>query len=121
LAVNNLRDRHTDVAAGKRTTAVRFGRHFSLTQYVLNNLACSALVVCDFVRHDYDYLCLLPLVCQPLVQRETTAVWGKDGAALNPHVGGAAKVQLAFCVLLSLRLWLERYEEEVYNTVGIYM
>ena len=34
IVVNNLRDRHTDVQAHKRTTAVRFGRGFSLVEYV---------------------------------------------------------------------------------------
>ena len=111
--VNNLRDRHTDVSAGKRTTAVRFGRNFSIAQYILNNLAVSCLTVYNFVAEDYDITCLLPLLCQPLVQKETTAVMRKEGAALNPHVGGAAKVQLAFCVLLTTSLLLRHYEDTI--------
>ena len=116
--VNNLRDRHTDVSAGKRTSAVRFGRNFSLSQYILNNLVASCLTIYVFFKEDLDILCLLPLICQPLVLKETQAVLQKDGAALNPHVGGAAKVQLAFCVLLATSLLLEHYEGIVYNGEG---
>ena len=39
LVVNNLRDRETDGAAGKRTLAVRFGDRFTVIQY----FACLAL------------------------------------------------------------------------------
>jgi len=119
LAVNNLRDRHTDISAGKRTTAVRFGRTFSVTQYILNNLVVSSLTVYDFVRENYDFVCLLPLIIQPLVQKETAAIFEKDGAALNPHVGAAAKVQLAFCTLLSISLLFTRYEDAVYDEATI--
>lgn len=43
LVVNNLRDRETDGAAGKRTLAVRFGDRFSVVQY-FGCLAAAALV-----------------------------------------------------------------------------
>ena len=119
IAVNNLRDRHTDVLAGKRTTAVRFGRDFSIAQYILNNLAVASLTVYNFVAEDYDITCLLPLICQPLVQKETAAVLRKEGAELNPHVGGAAKVQLAFSVLLTTSLLLRHYEDSLYNDEGM--
>ena len=33
LVINNLRDRETDGAAGKRTLAVRFGDRFTVAQY----------------------------------------------------------------------------------------
>ena len=35
IVVNNLRDRHTDVKVGKRTTAVRFGETFARTLYLI--------------------------------------------------------------------------------------
>lgn len=79
----------------------------------------SSLTVYDFVREDYDFVRLLPLVIQPLVQKETAAIFEKDGAALNPHVGGAAKVQLAFCILLSISLLFTGYEDAVYNEATI--
>ena len=43
LVVNNLRDRETDEAAGKRTLAVRFGDGFSVAQY-FGSLAVATVV-----------------------------------------------------------------------------
>lgn len=41
LVVNNLRDRETDAAAGKRTLAVRFGDNFAVWEY----MACLAVAL----------------------------------------------------------------------------
>ena len=104
IVVNNLRDRHTDVQAHKRITSVRFGRGFSLGETVWCLVVSYALVVVDAVRAARAVR-LLPLLSVPAAISEAVAVFCKDGAALNPHVGGAAKVQLLFSVLLSLGLW----------------
>jgi 1,4-dihydroxy-2-naphthoate polyprenyltransferase len=118
IVVNNLRDRHTDIAAQKRTTSVRFGRNFSLVQYIVCQVVSYALVFAHVFRSAftakwetgdivYTFLWqLLPLLSVPLAVKETLDVFSKDGEALNAHVGGAAKVQLAFCVLLSMSIWL---------------
>lgn len=109
IVVNNLRDRHTDVAADKHTTAVRFGRVFSLTEYMFCLGVTYALVVVDvFVYADFAVARLLPLVSLPLALKELKAVVNKDGSALNAHVGGTAKVQFLFCILLSIGLWATR-------------
>jgi 1,4-dihydroxy-2-naphthoate octaprenyltransferase len=110
IVVNNLRDRHTDVAAQKRTTAVRFGRNFSLAEYTACVAISYALVLVDYIFLSPQYtatsmLRLLPLATLPLAVRETRAVFRKEGPALNVHVGGTAKVQFAFCILLSVSLW----------------
>jgi 1,4-dihydroxy-2-naphthoate octaprenyltransferase len=120
LVVNNLRDRHTDVNAGKRTTAVRFGRGFSLIEYACCIATSYALVLVDAGCHHYHQRShrdqetpqpmgmwrLLPLLSLPLAIREALEVFRKDGAALNQHVGGAAKVQTAFCLLLAVGIIL---------------
>jgi len=100
---------------------VRFGRNFALTQYVLNNLVVSCLTVYDFVQEGYDFVLLLPMVSQKLAQKETMAILEKEGAALNPHVGGAAKVQLLFCILLVTSLYITQYEDKVYDDTEIYL
>ena len=105
LVVNNLRDIKTDRTVGKRTTAVRFGRGFSLVEYAVCGVLAYGLVCWEAVRLR-SYWHLLPLVSLPLACKEAKAVMTKAGSALNPHVGGAAKVQLAFCVLLSVALYL---------------
>lgn len=103
LVVNNLRDRLTDVETGKRTTSVRFGRKFSLVQYILCWSIPYVMVVLDWMNSNSTHR-LLPMLTIPLAVSETRAIMTKEGAQLNPHVGGAAKVQLAFCVLLSVAL-----------------
>jgi 1,4-dihydroxy-2-naphthoate octaprenyltransferase len=110
IVVNNLRDRHTDVSARKRTTSVRFGRSFSVTEYVTCLVMSYSLVLVDCfwlgTNDGWNVARLLPLLSLPLARREMMAVIQKDGAALNEHVGGTAKVQFLFCILLSLGLWL---------------
>jgi 1,4-dihydroxy-2-naphthoate octaprenyltransferase len=107
IVVNNLRDRHTDVLANKRTTAVRFGRTFALIEYVMCQVITYELVLVNaYDEKGFRAAMLLPLLSIPLAFREAQAVFRKEGGDLNPHVGGAAKVQLAFCVLLSAGLFL---------------
>ena len=102
IVVNNLRDRHSDARVHKRTTSVRFGRAFSLLEYQLCMWISYALVVIEFVQYTHSLASLLPLLSFPMAAQEAKAVAYKEGADLNPHVGGAAKVQLLFCLLLSV-------------------
>lgn len=106
IVVNNLRDRHTDVSASKLTTSVRFGRRFSIIEYTACLVISYSLVLVDFVWADWSLLRLLPLVSLPVAYREMISVIQKDGADLNEHVGGTAKVQFLFCILLSVALRL---------------
>jgi 1,4-dihydroxy-2-naphthoate octaprenyltransferase len=108
IVVNNLRDRHTDAIAGKRTTTVRFGRSFSLAEYFICIVLAYALVLLDFHWSRYKLETLLPLLSLPLALTEMKAVQTKEGTFLNDHVGGTAKVQLAFCILLSISLLISR-------------
>lgn len=108
IVVNNLRDRHTDAVAGKRTTAVRFGRTFSLVEYMLCNAVTYALVLVSVALSGWKMVRLAPMVSLLLAVKETKAVLRKEGEALNEHVGGAAKVQLSFCILLTGSLLISR-------------
>jgi 1,4-dihydroxy-2-naphthoate polyprenyltransferase len=101
IVVNNLRDRHTDVLVGKRTTSVRFGKMFSLIQYVMCNALTYVLVVVAFVASGFQAILLLPLLSLVIAYNESLSVFTKSGKDLNAHVGGAAKVQLLFCILLA--------------------
>jgi len=61
LVVNNLRDRETDGAAGKRTLAVRFGDGFSVLQYFASLTAATAVPVVGVVMMDWSPWTLLAL------------------------------------------------------------
>ena len=105
IVVNNLRDRHTDVLAHKRTVAVLFGGTFCRFEYALLILCSYALVVMEYLKSDNNRT-LLPFLSLPMAITQLQAIWSKEGADLNPHVGETARLQLGFCILLSLAMRL---------------
>lgn len=101
LVVNNLRDRQTDARANKRTLAVRFGPLAARVEYALLLAGAYAVPVgLAFLSGAVGWL--LPVLTLPLALRELRAVCTKEGAALNPHLGGAARVGLVYGLLLSV-------------------
>jgi 1,4-dihydroxy-2-naphthoate octaprenyltransferase len=108
IVVNNLRDRYTDKTAKKLTTAVQFGRTFSLIEYCVCLTTAYASVLLDDKRKGGSYYQLLPLLSMPFAIVECLAVIQTEGSDLNKHVGLTALVETAFCVLLSLSLWLDQ-------------
>ncbi len=107
LVVNNLRDRPTDEKAGKRTLAVRFGDQFSQVQYLaLLALAFTAPFVLGHLAD--DLWLLLPLVsvvaAVPVVRRMMGPL--DERRALNPALGGTARVLLLYSLLAALGLLL---------------
>ncbi|KAL7529507.1 hypothetical protein ACHAXR_003007 [Thalassiosira sp. AJA248-18] len=121
IVVNNLRDRHTDIHAGKRTMAVRFGAAFAKMEYLLLVLGSYGFCIYfwSLERGKYHedgspggmttrtkHLALLPLLSLPMAisQLKAVAFGGKDGQSLNEHVGGTAKLQMFFCLLMTAGL-----------------
>jgi 1,4-dihydroxy-2-naphthoate octaprenyltransferase len=104
LVVNNLRDRGTDAQAGKRTLAVRFGATAARAEYLaLVWFAYVVPVLAAALGRPYWLLAWLSL---PLAVMETRGVLSTDGAALNPRLGGAAKLGLVYSVLLAVGIVL---------------
>ncbi|HWP07030.1 MAG TPA: 1,4-dihydroxy-2-naphthoate polyprenyltransferase [Polyangiaceae bacterium] len=99
LVVNNLRDIATDRVAGKRTLAVRWGERGALTEYALLLLAAYAVPVALLVTGRASTPILLPLVTVPLAVRLFLRVRTERGRALNPLLGGTAKLLLLYGVL----------------------
>lgn len=106
LVVNNLRDRVGDGRAGKRTLIVRFGAGFGRAEHAATLLGPFALCVAAWALGVGGAGWLLPLVALPLAAREVAAVWKKEGAALNPHLGSTARVGVVFGALLSVGVLL---------------
>ena len=113
IVVNNLRARHTDVKAGKKTMAVRFGCKFAKIEYLILVVGsygfCIYFWLVERRREELSnnaYLKLLPLLSFPLAipQLKAVSFGGKDGQALNDHVGGTAKVQMVYCILMAAGL-----------------
>ncbi len=92
LVVNNLRDRHTDVVANKRTLAVRFGATFARVEYA--TAVGVGVLVAAAMTSSLGPAGLLPLLALPMALSLTRQVWTTDGPALNPLLGKTAKLLL---------------------------
>ena len=109
LVVNNLRDRETDIIAGKRTLAVRIGDRATRAQYA--GFAALAYVVPVFLATigDFEAALLLPILTLPLafvlVKR---VLGGASGRELNPLLEQSGKLLLFFGVLLAIGAMLSR-------------
>jgi 1,4-dihydroxy-2-naphthoate octaprenyltransferase len=107
LVVNNVRDRETDLRAGKRTLPVRFGRRFGVLEYASLVLGAYLVpVVLVFFGARSPWL-LLPLVTLPVAWRLTrTVAIETRGPPLNRALAGTARLLLAFGALFALAIAL---------------
>ena len=108
LVVNNLRDMETDARAGKRTLVVRLGRGFGRGEYVALLLLALAMPAAMVVLGWARWPVLLALLATPLAWPPLSRVLRTTGTALNPALGGTARFQAAFGLLLALGAWLGR-------------
>lgn len=101
LLVNNLRDRETDLRAGRRTLAAVLGDGGARRAYaVLMLLPFAGLPVLAQSGRQGAWLALLALpLCLALVRRLLS---GAIGAALNRQLAQTAQAALAFALLLAL-------------------
>ncbi|MEI9940338.1 MAG: 1,4-dihydroxy-2-naphthoate polyprenyltransferase [Pseudomonadota bacterium] len=106
LVVNNLRDRVTDLSAGKRTLAVRYGRGFALGQYraliAVSYLTPVGLALSGSTGPEV----LISLISLPLALKTERAVSATEGRALNPLLAATAKLLAVFGLLFALGLGL---------------
>ena len=109
IVVNNLRDRHTDICAGKKTMAVRFGGAFARVEYLALVVGRYGFSIYFWTLEKETYTTLLPLLSFPMAipQLKAVSFGGKDGQALNEHVGGTAKLQMFYCILMAGSLYLK--------------
>ncbi len=101
LVVNNLRDRETDRAAGKRTLAVRLGRSGAVIEYVLLQVAAFGVPVVLAVRGAGPWM-LAPLVALPLAARNVADVARLEGSPLNATLVATARELVVFGAALTL-------------------
>jgi 1,4-dihydroxy-2-naphthoate polyprenyltransferase len=106
LVVNNLRDIETDALSGKRTLMVRIGAPRSRRLY-------QALVILAFAYApivaavDGSFLPLLALVAAPAAVRPMTlTLYRSQPQELITALAGTARLQLIYCVLLAVGLWV---------------
>ncbi len=106
LVVNNVRDRNTDVKAGKRTLAVRFGRRFGVIEYALLLLVAYLTPLLLFVAYPCGPWVFLPLLTLPIGIRLTRTLATTEGPPLNVCLANTAKLLLLYGLLFSAGLLL---------------
>jgi len=104
LVVNNVRDRETDVKAGKRTLAVRLGRRAGVAEYGALILLAYVAPVVAVVALGRSPLALLPLLTLPLAIRLWRTLATTEGRPLNACLVGTAKLLLFYGVLFAAGL-----------------
>jgi 1,4-dihydroxy-2-naphthoate octaprenyltransferase len=107
LVVNNVRDRATDVRAGKRTLVVRFGRRFGELEYAIL-LAVAYATPLAIALASGGWAVCAPLVTGPAAVALARRVRTEEGPALNATLAATAKLLLAFGLLFALGLALSR-------------
>jgi 1,4-dihydroxy-2-naphthoate octaprenyltransferase len=103
LVVNNLRDRDTDLVAGKRTTAVRFGVPATRGFYAALLLGAALVPVVGVVAFGWSSWTLVSLLAFVRGWAPMRAVFTfEDPRELLPALGGTARLVTLWSGLLAL-------------------
>jgi 1,4-dihydroxy-2-naphthoate polyprenyltransferase len=100
LAVNNVRDREGDRAAGKRTLVARFGRGAGVAEVALL-LAAAYLVPLWLFRGAAEPWILLPLITLPRAAMLLSQLIRREGRALNATLVGTAQLLVLYGLLFA--------------------
>ncbi len=107
LIVNNLRDRPTDAAVGKRTMAVRLGDGGSKIEFMLMLVGAAAVPVIGVALHGWPVASLAAFLGILLAVRPLKMVLGfKERADLIPALPATAAALIVYAAGLSLGLVL---------------
>lgn len=102
LVVNNYRDREEDRAAGKRTTAVIFGKRFARLQYILLLTVSYMTPIVIFTQYKQDIWVFLPLLTIPLALHLIKMLYSLEGSYLNKTLELTAKLSALYGFLFAV-------------------
>lgn len=94
LVVNNIRDRETDLQAGKRTLAVRMGRRGASIEYAILMIIAYAVPCILVGLRITSPWALLPIITLPLALRLIYQAGTFSGRSLNRTLEATAKLML---------------------------
>ena len=109
LLVNNIRDIDDDREAGKRTSAVVFGRQAAVVAYLFNGFVGFAILAALWLHMFFTmpiWTLFAPAIYLILHTHTWLQVRSRDGRALNPLLGATARNMLIFTVMLLIPLIL---------------
>jgi len=102
LVVNNVRDRETDAAAGKRTLAVALGYTWSRVEFLALTGMAYAVPVVFALDPAYGPWALAPLLTLPLAASVSrTVLTHTDGEALNPALERVGQTLFVHSILFA--------------------
>jgi 1,4-dihydroxy-2-naphthoate octaprenyltransferase len=106
LTVNNLRDISTDARSNKKTLAVRFGRNFAQSEYLIMLVfAVIAAAVIAFVFGKI-YLLLTLLILPVSIPTIRTILTTADGEKLNSALAATGRLLILYGLLFGIGWWL---------------
>ncbi len=106
LVVNNVRDRETDIVAGKRTLAVRLGAKGGRLEYAALMTFAYWMLPVFFLHCDRSIWIWLPLATLPRACALLNCVYRGEGGELNEALGGTAQLGMFYSILLAVGWWL---------------
>ena len=102
LIVNNYRDFETDRKAGKRTTAVIFGKKFARTEFIVFLFASYAVPLLIWLFYDHSAWILLPFASFPIALRLIAMMNTLQGRELNLALEQTAKLVAVYGILFAI-------------------
>lgn len=104
IVVNNLRDVDTDRAAGKKTLAVRLGRHGARIEYALLFALAYLAPVAMWWLGVAPAGVLLTWISLPRAVLLARMVFALEGRPLNAALGGTGQLELLYALFFSVGL-----------------
>ena len=103
LVINNLRDREEDARAGKKTLAVRFGKHFAMTEYLAMIIAaCLIPVLLYVIMRDHLAILSVALILFLAIPSIVTILTQSDGPSLNHALAHTGRLLLIYSLIFSI-------------------
>lgn len=106
MVVNNLRDRDTDVKAGKNTLAVRLGRNKTILCYRSMLAFSYTIPLLLLTDAETGVFVLLPFLTVPIAWSLSLEIEKISGSGLNETLARTAKLSLFFCLLFAVGIAL---------------
>jgi 1,4-dihydroxy-2-naphthoate polyprenyltransferase len=105
LVIDDIRDRDFDVVKGKRTIAVRYGRHWSRVEFFALLTFAYLMPFWLWLGLGFGAWMLLVLFTTPLAVAVARVIWTEDRfAALIPMTPRMAQLTVAYSALLAIGL-----------------
>lgn len=106
LVINNFRDIEEDRSSGKQTLAVKLGKRFTQTQYLIFMVFSYLVLAVVFFTFKQSFFVFLPILTLPLSIRLIKMIYTLQGEALNKTLELTAKLSAIYGILFAIGILL---------------